>query len=102
MDTLTCPNCGTQFPNQPPYRRTGKYTNDVATCPNCKESGNPRQFMKLTPSPGIGIPLQKNPNEMTPAQNALNQMFQTAQNFDKKGLFKFADKLEKIILGYKK
>lgn len=97
MDTLTCPGCNLEVPNSSPYRRVGKFVGDVTTCPNCGYEDNTRKFMKLTPSPGIGIELQKGPETITPSQQTLQQLYQTAQLLDNKGLTKLADKIDKLL-----
>lgn len=96
MDQLICKDCGTQFPNQPPYRRTGKFIGDIVTCPKCGARGTPKAFMKSLSSPGIGFQLQTDPNFSTPSQLAMKQMFQTAQKLDNKGYYKIADIIEKF------
>lgn len=97
MDNLTCPGCNSQIPNSSPYRRTGRFVGDVTTCPNCGYEGNTRKFMKLTPSPGVGTELQKGPEELTPSQLTLQQLYQAAQSLDNKGLTKLADKIDKLL-----
>lgn len=95
MDELTCPQCGTTFPNQAPYRRTGRNVGDTVTCPNCGTSGNPRFFMKRQDSPGVGTQLTN--FTPSPAQLAMQQMSQFAAKLDSKKLYKFADKIDRLI-----
>ena len=101
MDYLICPDCGKQFPNQPPYRITGKYQGDVVKCPYCNSTGNPRHFMpKSENTAGIGIQLQSNPNFQTPSQSILQQLQKISQNIENKGFIKIADKIDIILKNY--
>jgi len=102
MDYLICPDCGKQFPNQPPYRITGKYQGDVVKCPYCNSTGNPRHFMPKSENntAGIGIQLQSNPNFQTPSQSILQQLQKISQNIENKGFIKIADKIDIILKNY--
>lgn len=99
MKELLCPYCGKTFPNSPPYRRIGRFIGDIATCPYCNaQTRNPSTWIKsdIASDQGVGIKLQGEPG-MTPAQEALLKLNQTAQILDKKGFYKLADQIDKEI-----
>lgn len=101
MNELYCPSCQKSFPNSPPYRRTGRFvvgpSKDIATCPYCQQTKPAIEFVKPIQSTGIGTRLQKDPNDLTPAQMVLQKLQSAASALDELGFVKFADKVDDVI-----
>ena len=105
---LKCPDCGTIFPDSPPYRKISRMNHsDTTRCPNpdcdlSRKDSHSRFFQKylIKQSPGVGTPLGKTYSDKTPAQLALDNLWSAASKLDEMGLFQSADQVEKMIKKY--